>query len=468
MQKPHVGMIGLAVMGSNLIQNIESRGYACAVFNRNSQVTDAFMAQTKGRNFVAGKTLEEFVGKMQQPRQIIILVKAGAPVDQVLDQLIPLLDRGDMVIDGGNSHYLDTRRREARLKEQGLNFIGLGVSGGEEGALKGPSLMPGGPREAWKIIAPLLNKIAAQVEGPCTTYIGPEGSGHFVKMVHNGIEYGDMQLIAEAYHLLRQLAGCSAPELADVFGRWNEGSLASFLIEITAEIFKRRDDQGEGYLVDKILDKAAQKGTGKWTIEAAQDLAVAVPTLTAAVDARLLSSIKEKRLQASKHFINPPDFKLSMSREVFVQQVHDALYASKIMAYAQGMALLAAASREWKWELQLGEIAAIWRGGCIIRARFLGEITRAYRENPALDNLILDQFMQTAIAGSLPALRTVVGLAAQAGVPVPAFAASLSYFDSYRTANLPQNLTQAQRDFFGAHTFERTDKPGSFHAKWEQ
>jgi len=467
MQKPKVGMIGLAVMGSNLVRNMENNGFTCAVYNRSGDVTDKFMQDNAGKNFVASKTLQDFVKSMDRPRQIFMMVKAGAPVDMLMNDLIPLLDQGDMLIDGGNSLYTDTARREDLCKAKNLNFIGLGVSGGEEGALRGPSLMPGGPKDAWQILAPLLEKISAKAEGaPCTTYIGPGGAGHFVKMVHNGIEYGDMQLIAEAYHLLKSLGGAKPPELSEIFTKWNQGVLLSFLIEITAEVFKKKDDQAEGFLVDKILDKAGQKGTGKWTTESALNFGVSIPTMASAVDARVLSSMKEERVAASKILSVKTDKADIGDRGSFIQAVHDALYCSKIMSYAQGMALLAKASEEFKWSLNLGAIASIWRGGCIIRARFLNEITKAYNKNPKLQNLVLDSFMQEAIQKTLPNLRRIVALAATSGIPVPGFSASLAYFDSYRSADLPQNLTQAQRDFFGAHTFERVDKPGTFHAHW--
>ncbi len=466
MQKPKTGMIGLAVMGSNLAMNIESRGVPCAVYNRSFDVTEDFMKKNQGKQFVASKSLQEFVQSMDAPRQVFLMVKAGAAVDNLIESLIPLLTKGDILIDGGNSHYSDTNRREERCLKAGLNFLGLGVSGGEEGARFGPSLMPGGPYEAWKIVAPVLEKIAAVADGPCTTYIGPGGSGHFVKMVHNGIEYGDMQLIAEAYQLLKDLLGLNPPELAQIFNEWNQGVLSSFLIEITSKIFTRKDDQAEGYLVDKILDKAGQKGTGKWTSETALELGVSIPTLAAAVDARVLSSLKEQRLAATNHFPFRAASKFSGDKASAIASVHDALYCSKIMAYAQGMALIQAASLEWKWNLNLSKIAAIWKGGCIIRARFLDDIRRAFEATPELNNLILDKSIKTAVLSTSEKLRKVVAIAAEQGIPIPAFSASLAYYDSYRSAHLPQNLTQAQRDFFGAHTFERKDKPGTFHAKW--
>ena len=472
MSQPSVGMIGLAVMGSNLARNIESRGFPVAVYNRTGEVTKEFMTKFGTRDgktagFVASYTMEDFVKSMKAPRQIFIMVKAGAGTDAVIDQIAPLLDKGDIVIDGGNAYFKDTVRRENKLKAMGLNFLGIGISGGEEGALKGPSLMPGGPRDAWKIVAPLLEKIAAQADGPCTNYVGPDGAGHFVKMVHNGIEYGDMQLIAEAYDILRDVVGCQPEEHASIFSAWNNGVLSSYLIEITAKIFAKKDPEGAGFLVDKILDKAGQKGTGTWTAQVALDLGISIPTISAAVDARTLSSMKDERVNASGQFAGSSVEDFTGNREEFITAVHDALYASKIMSYAQGMNLIAAASKQWNWDLKLHEIAALWKGGCIIRAEFLDEIRRAFTSNPAPSNLLLDSFMKAEVTRCVPNLRKVVGTAVGRGVPVLGFAASLAYFDSYRTATLPQNLTQAQRDFFGAHTYERTDKTGSFHTEWE-
>ena len=472
MSQPSVGMIGLAVMGSNLARNIESRGFPVAVYNRTGEVTKEFMAKFGTRDgkpagFVASYTMEEFVKSMKAPRQIFIMVKAGAGTDAVIDQLAPLLDKGDIVIDGGNAYFKDTIRREHKLQDMGLNFLGIGISGGEEGALKGPSLMPGGPRDAWKIVAPLLEKIAAQADGACTNYVGPDGAGHFVKMVHNGIEYGDMQLIAEAYDILRNVVGCQPEELASIFSKWNGGVLSSYLIEITAKIFAKKDPESAGALVDKILDKAGQKGTGTWTAQVALDLGISIPTISSAVDARTLSSMKDERVKASKDFKGPSVEDFTGNREEFITAVHDALYASKIMSYAQGMNLIAAASKQWNWDLKLHEIAAMWKGGCIIRAKFLDEIRRAFASTPAPSNLLLDSFMKAEVTRCVPNLRKVVGTAVSRGVPVLGFAASLGYFDSFRTASLPQNLTQAQRDFFGAHTYERTDKAGSFHTEWE-
>jgi 6-phosphogluconate dehydrogenase len=472
MSKPRVGMIGLAVMGSNLARNIESRGVPVAVFNRSRDVTDEFMRRFGVRDgapagFVASHSLADFVQSMESPRQIFIMIKAGPAVDAIIDQLVPLLAKGDIIIDGGNAYFKDTIRREERLQALGLRFLGIGISGGEEGALKGPSLMPGGPRDAWEIVAPLLEQIAAKADGACTNYVGPNGAGHFVKMVHNGIEYGDMQLIAEAYDILRSVVGCSPAELSSIFRGWNEGVLSSYLVEITAAIFAKRDPHGDGALVDKILDKAGQKGTGTWTAQVALDLGVAIPTISAAVDARILSSLKGQREAASREFPAAVSEPFQGDREAFIRAVHDALYCSKILSYAQGMALLSAASQQWEWGLRLDQIAAMWKGGCIIRARFLDDIRRAFEAQPGLSNLVLDPAMKREVVRCVPSLRAVVMRAAQSGVPVLGFSASLAYFDSYRSAKLPQNLTQAQRDFFGAHTYERTDVTGTFHTEWE-
>lgn len=465
-------MIGLAVMGSNLARNIESRGFPIAVYNRSTDVTKEFMNKFGTRNgkptgFVAGYSLEEFVSSMEAPRQIFMMVKAGAAVDALIDQLIPLLTKGDIIIDGGNTFFKDTMRREEYCKSKGMNFLGIGISGGEEGALKGPSLMPGGPKDGWEIMAPLLEKIAADADGPCTGYVGPNGAGHFVKMVHNGIEYGDMQLIAEAYDLMKRVAGLTPEELGKTFSEWNTGVLSSYLIEITAKVFAKKDTEASGYLVDKILDKAGQKGTGTWTAQVALDCGVSIPTIAAAVDARTLSSIKTERVAASKEFEAPNAPAFSGDKKAFVAAVHDALYCSKIMSYAQGMALMSQASKNWNWGLKLNEIAAMWKGGCIIRARFLDEIRRAFKDTPNLSNLLLDSFMKKEVTRCVPKLREVLAVAIANGIPTPGFSASLSYFDSYRTANLPQNLTQAQRDFFGAHTYERSDKAGTYHTEWE-
>lgn len=467
MTKPSLAMIGLGVMGANLARNMERNGFPVAVYNRSADKLEEFKHNFGKGNFIYASTLEELVKSMAAPRTMFIMVQAGAPVDAVIDSLIPLLDKGDIIIDGGNTFFPDTIRREKRCKDAGINFLGVGVSGGEEGALNGASIMPGGPKEAWKIVAPVLEKMAAQADGACTAYIGPDGAGHFVKMVHNGIEYGDMQLIAESYDVLRRGLSYTPEKLGEVFARWNKGVLDSFLIEITAEIFKKKDDAtSEGYLVDKILDKAGQKGTGKWTSQVALDLGVAIPTISAAVDARCMSALKQERIAASKVMQGFVSDKLGLDAKSFEQDVHDALYSAKIMSYAQGMRLIAEASKEHKWDINLSTLAAIWKGGCIIRAKFLEQIRKAFAENPTLPNLMLDSAMKKALENGIPKLRNVVAAAAQLGIPVPALSASLNYFDAYRTEHLPQNLTQAQRDFFGAHTYERLDRPGTFHSQW--
>jgi len=420
-----------------------------------------------GRNVRAAFSLEQFVASLERPRKILVMVQAGKPVDAVIQQLKPLLQEGDIIIDGGNSWFEDTDRRTQELEPIGLRYIGMGVSGGEEGALNGPSLMPGGTRSSYEYLSPIFNKIAAQVDdGPCVTYIGPGGSGHYVKMVHNGIEYGDMQLIAEAYDLLKNVAGLNAAQLHEVFAQWNTtDELNSFLIEITANIFPYVDPDTNIPLVDLIVDAAGQKGTGRWTVQTALELGVAIPTITAAVNARILSSIRDERIAASK-IITGPNAKYGGDIAAFVNMVRDALYCSKICSYAQGMALLSTASKTYNWELNLGEMARIWKGGCIIRAGFLNKIKKAFDENPALPNLLLAPEFKQTILDRQAAWREVIVTAAKLGIPVPAFSASLDYFDSYRRDRLPQNLTQAQRDYFGAHTYKRTDKEGSFHTEW--
>ncbi len=465
------GLIGLAVMGENLALNVERNGFPISVYNRTSATTEKFMAERAGgKNVLPTFSLEEFVQSLERPRRILIMVKAGAPVDAVMGQLKPLLQEGDMIIDGGNSLYTDTERRVKEMEAANLSFIGMGVSGGEEGALNGPSLMPGGTEAAYREIEPIVTKIAAQVDdGPCVTYVGPGGSGHYVKMVHNGIEYGDMQLIAEAYDLLKCAAGLNHVQLHEVFAEWNTtDELNSFLIEITANIFTKMDDQTGLPLVDVILDAAGQKGTGRWTVETALELGVSIPTIIAAVNARIMSSIKEERVAASKELIGPSG-KYEGDTKEFINKVRDALYCSKICSYAQGMALIGKASQElFNAQVDLGECARIWKGGCIIRAGFLGKIKHAFDENPSLPNLLLAPEFKQTILDRQAAWREVIMTAAKLGIPVPAFSASLDYFDSYRRDRLPQNLTQAQRDYFGAHTYERTDKPRgeAFHADW--
>lgn len=462
------GLIGLAVMGENLVLNIERNGFPISVYNRTGATTDKFMAsRAQGKAIKPTYTLEDFVQSLERPRRIMIMVKAGGPVDAVIEQLKPLLEPNDMIIDGGNSLYTDTERRTQDLESMGLRFIGMGVSGGEEGALNGPSLMPGGTKAAYDSIEPIVTKIAAQVaDGPCVTYVGPGGAGHYVKMVHNGIEYGDMQLIAEAYDLLKNAGGLNHEQLHQAFAEWNTtDELNSFLIEITANIFTKIDDETGLPLVELIQDAAGQKGTGRWTVETALDLGVSIPTIIAAVNARIISSIKSERVAASQE-LTGPTAKYDGDAKAFVNKVRDALYCSKICSYAQGMALLGKASKEFNYGLNLSEMARIWKGGCIIRAGFLGKIQQAFIENPELPNLLLAPEFKQTILDRQAAWREVLCTAAHLGIPVPAFSASLDYFDSYRRDRLPQNLTQAQRDYFGAHTFERTDKSGIFHAEW--
>ncbi|AIO34415.1 NADP-dependent phosphogluconate dehydrogenase [Burkholderia pseudomultivorans] len=469
MGKQAIGVIGLAVMGRNLALNIESRGYAVSVYNRSREKTDELIAEFPGRNLVPTYTLEEFVASLETPRRILMMVKAGEATDATIASLKPLLEKGDVLIDGGNTHFTDTIRRNQELAQSGLHFIGTGVSGGEEGALHGPSIMPGGQRDAYDLVEPILKQIAAKAPSdgePCVAYMGPDGAGHYVKMVHNGIEYGDMQLIAESYAVLKQVAGLTNEELGAVYTEWNQGELDSYLIEITSKIFGKKDDETGKYLVDVILDRAAQKGTGKWTSQNALDLGVPLPLITESVFARVLSSLKTERVAASKILSGPAAAPFDGDRAAFIEAVRRALYLSKVISYAQGFAQLRTASQEYGWNLDLGTIAKIFRAGCIIRARFLQKITDAYANDAALANLLLDPYFQDIAAKYQASLRDVVIAAVKAGVPVPAFASAVAYFDSYRSERLPANLVQAQRDFFGAHTFERTDKPGSFHANW--
>jgi 6-phosphogluconate dehydrogenase len=463
-----IGLIGLAVMGENLVLNMESKGFSVAVFNRTTEVTEKFAAtRAKGKNIRPTKTVEELVGALKKPRKIMIMIKAGKPVDQVIGEVAPLLEKGDVIIDGGNSLFTDTQRRGKDLESKGIHYVGCGVSGGEEGALKGPSLMPGGPRESWEIIAPIFRKIAAQVDGePCCRYMGPDGAGHYVKMVHNGIEYGDMQLICEAYAILKDVAGMDNKELADTFTAWNKGELDSYLIDITSQIFRKIDPDTGKALVDVILDKAGQKGTGIWTLQSAIQQSVVISTINAAVEARVISSRKDERVAASKILPQPKAKKFTGDRKQLVESVRQALYASKIVSYAQGMELLGAASKQYNWNLNFGDIATIWRGGCIIRAKFLNRIVEAYSRDKALHNLLLDSYFTDIIKNTQDNWRVAIAEAVGVGVAAPAFSASLAYFDSYRSARLPSNLLQAQRDFFGAHTYERVDKPGVFHTEW--
>ena len=464
------GLIGLAVMGENLALNIERNGFSVAVYNRTASRTDEFMTErAKDRQIKATYTPEEFVASLSKPRRILVMVKAGAPVDAVIQQLKPMLEPGDILIDGGNSLFDDTVRRTQELESEGLRFIGMGVSGGEEGALNGPSLMPGGTAEAYTALEPILVKMAAQVDdGPCVTYIGPGGAGHYVKMVHNGIEYGDMQLIAEAYDLLKNVAGLDHLQLHQVFTEWNKtDELNSFLIEITAQIFSCVDPDTQKALVELVLDEAGQKGTGRWTVMSALELGVPIPTIIAAVNARIASSHRSERLVAAKQ-LQGPTITFSGDVAAFTDMVRDALYCSKICSYAQGMALLSAASKDMSFNLNLSEISRIWKGGCIIRARFLDKIKKAFADEPELSNLLLAPEFKQSILDRQTAWREVISTAATMGIPVPAFSASLDYFDTFRRDRLPQNLTQAQRDLFGSHTYQRIDREGTFHTEWQE
>lgn len=468
-KKSDFGLIGLAVMGQNLVLNVESRGFQVSVYNRTTDRTDEFVAAHPGKQLVGCDTLEAFVQSLALPRKIQIMVKAGAAVDQVIEQLTPLLDKDDIIIDGGNSLYTDTERRDAYLAGKGLRFIGAGVSGGEEGARKGPAIMPGGPASTWEVMKPIFESIAAKVDGqPCVIHIGPGGAGHYVKMIHNGIEYGDMQLICEAYSLFKA-AGFSTDEMAAIFNGWNEGDLQSYLIQITGKALEQKDPETGKPLVDLILDKAGQKGTGQWTQLNAAENAVVISTINAAVEARVLSSQKKQRVAASQH-LQGPKVDLSAAKKDLVAKVHDALYASKVISYTQGFDLIKTMGEKKQWGLDFGGIASIWRGGCIIRARFLNHITDAYRSDPALVNLMLAPFFKDLLNGAQQNWREVVALAVSNGIPVPAFSASLAYYDSYRAERLSANLLQAQRDFFGAHTYERTDKPEGqfFHTEWPE
>ncbi len=464
------GLIGLAVMGENLALNIERNGFSVAVYNRTASRTDEFMTErAKDRQIKATYTPEEFVASLSKPRRILVMVKAGAPVDAVIQQLKPMLESGDILIDGGNSLFDDTVRRTKELESEGLRFIGMGVSGGEEGALNGPSLMPGGTAEAYTALEPILVKMAAQVDdGPCVTYIGPGGAGHYVKMVHNGIEYGDMQLIAEAYDLLKNVAGLDHLQLHQVFSDWNKtDELNSFLIEITAQIFSYVDPDTQKALVELVLDEAGQKGTGRWTVMSALELGVPIPTIIAAVNARIASSHRSERLVAAKQ-LQGPTTAFTGDVAAFTDMVRDALYCSKICSYAQGMALLSAASKDMSFNLNLSEISRIWKGGCIIRAAFLDKIKKAFADEPELSNLLLAPEFKQSILDRQTAWREVISTAATMGIPVPAFSASLDYFDTFRRDRLPQNLTQAQRDLFGSHTYQRIDREGTFHTEWQE
>ncbi|WNS40749.1 NADP-dependent phosphogluconate dehydrogenase [Paenibacillus sp. MMS20-IR301] len=467
MSKQQIGVVGLAVMGKNLALNMESKGFAVSVYNRSREKTDELLAEAAGLNLTGAYSLEEFVESLELPRKIMIMVKAGKPTDDTIQQLVPYLSPGDILIDGGNAFFPDTQRRNKELQAQGFRFIGAGVSGGEEGALKGPAIMPGGQKDAYELVEPILTAISAKVDGdPCSTYIGGDGAGHYVKMVHNGIEYGDMQLIGEAYQLLKDVLGLSTEELHVIFSDWNRGELSSYLIEITADIFAKTDPVTLQPMVEVILDSAGQKGTGKWTSQNALDLGVPLSIITESVFARFISAMKEERVAASKRLKGPEVKGYDGDAKEFIEAVRKALYASKIASYAQGFAQMRVASDEYSWNLDYGSIAMIFRGGCIIRAGFLQNIKDAYDRDSELKNLFLDEYFSSVVHNYQEAWRDVVALAVKRGIPVPAFASALAYYDSYRSERLPANLLQAQRDYFGAHTFERVDQPGSFHFGW--
>lgn len=469
MKKADIGLIGLAVMGENLVMNMESKGFTVAVFNRSTdKVTNFVEGRAKGKNIVGAMTLQELIDALEKPRKVMLMVKAGQPVDDYIEMLIPYLEKGDIIIDGGNSHFPDTTRRTKYVESKGLLYIGTGVSGGEEGALKGPSIMPGGSPAAWSYVKPILQAISAKVEdgSPCCDWVGENGAGHFVKMVHNGIEYGDMQLICEAYQLMKELLGMSADEMHEVFKEWNKGELDSYLIEITRDILAYKDEDGAA-LVDRILDTAGQKGTGKWTAIASLDEGIPLTLIGEAVYARCLSAIKDERVAASK-VLSGPKPKFDGDKKAFVEDLKNALYAAKIISYAQGYALMRAAAGTNGWNLNYGGIALMWRGGCIIRSVFLGKIKEAFDNNPGLTNLLLDPFFKETVEAAQAGWRRVAAAAMMNGIPAPALTTALSYFDGYRAEVLPANLLQAQRDYFGAHTYERTDRPRGefFHTNW--
>ena len=471
MSKQQIGVVGMAVMGRNLALNIESRGYSVSIFNRSSSKTDEVIALHPDKKLVPTYTVEEFVDSLEKPRRILLMVKAGEATDKTIQSLLPHLDKGDILIDGGNTFFKDTMRRNEMLANSGINFIGTGVSGGEEGALKGPAIMPGGQKDAYDLVAPILEEIAAKADdgAPCVTYIGPNGAGHYVKMVHNGIEYGDMQLIAESYDILRRVGGLTVEETAEVFKSWNTGELDSYLIEITADILTKKDPETGKPMVEVIMDTAGNKGTGKWTSQSALDLGVPLPLITESVFARYISTLKEEREIASKELspIKVPELS-NTEKQALIESVRKGLYFSKIMSYAQGFAQMRVASEEFDWNLNYGEIAKIFRAGCIIRAQFLQKITDAFERDPELKNLLLDKYFLYVTESYQEAVREVVVTAVQAGIPVPTFSSALAYYDSYRSEVLPANLIQAQRDYFGAHTYNRVDKPGVFHFEWAQ
>jgi 6-phosphogluconate dehydrogenase len=468
MSTANFGIVGLGTMGRNLALNIESRGFRVAVWNREQEWTDEFVAAQRGRQFVGTSSLEQLVASLARPRRILMMIPAGKPVDDMIARFQPLLDAGDVLVDGGNSWYHDTRRREQELRAAGILFVGCGVSGGEEGARNGPSLMPGGAPDAWEALRDVLEAIAAVGSaGPCVTHVGADGAGHFVKMVHNGIEYGDMQLIAEAWDVMRRGLELPAAETADIWAEWNAGPLESFLVELTAQVCRVVDPETGQALVDVVLDKAGQKGTGRWTAQVALELAVPVPTIAAAVDARVLSSLKAERVAAAPRLSGPVPVIEDADRGAVLQDLHDALFAARVCAYAQGLALIGAASREYGWGVNLSEICRIWTAGCIIRARLLDDARAALQHDRDLPNLLLADGIRERVGAAQGGWRRSVARASAAGIPVPAHATALAYYDSYRTARLPQSLTQAQRDAFGAHTFERIDRDGSHHSEWD-
>lgn len=467
MQLQQIGVLGLGVMGKNLAFNIESHGFTVSVYNRTREKIDEMKVESKDKNIAFTYSIKEFVNSLPIPRRIIIMVKAGKPVDDVIEQLKPYISKGDILIDGGNTFFIDTIRRSNQLEKEGFNYIGMGVSGGEEGALKGPAIMPGGQENAYKMVESVLTAISAKVNGvPCCKYIGADGSGHYVKMVHNGIEYADMQLICEAYSLLKNILHLSQEELHEVFADWNKGELDSYLIEITTDIFTKIDEKTGKPILDVILDSAGQKGTGKWTSQNALELGVSTPSIAEAVFARCISVIKSERVNASKTLKGPANKEFDGDKKEFIEIIRKALYVSKICAYAQGFALLKSAAKEYGWKLNLGEISTIFRGGCIIRAQFLNKIKEAYDRNSELTTLLLDPYFGGIVENYQTAWRKAISIAAEYGVPVPVFMSTLSYYDSYRSANLPINLLQAQRDYFGAHTYQRVDEDGVFHYQW--
>ncbi len=469
MKKADIGLIGLAVMGENIVMNMESKGFTVAVFNRTTSKVDNFVnGRAKGLNIIGTHSLQELADSLEKPRKVMMLVKAGSPVDDYIEQLLGVLEPGDVIIDGGNSHFPDTIRRTAYVESKGLLYVGTGVSGGEEGALKGPSMMPGGSAKAWPLVKPIFQSICAKVEdgSPCCDWVGSDGAGHFVKMVHNGIEYGDMQLICEAYQLMKDMLGMSADEMHEVFAQWNKTELDSYLIQITSEILSHKDEDGQP-LVDKILDTAGQKGTGKWTAIAALDEGVPLTLIGEAVFARCLSAMKEQRVEASNAF-EVQRKQYTGDKKEMIEDIRKALLASKIISYAQGYVLMQSAAKTYGWDLNYGSIALLWRGGCIIRSTFLGKIKEAYDKNPALSNLLLDPYFKDMVKALIPSWRNVVANATLCGIPVPTFASALSYFDGYTSSRLPANLLQAQRDYFGAHTYERVDceRGKFFHTNW--